>query len=279
MRVNKYQIRVPRGVTGSTINIPIQLTFLPVDQAEVVERDFVDKEIEKAINPVEDYEKVRFIPVDSEGSQIKHITYRINLLDGGTFPATTMYSHAGFVYDDVKFRKKRFTRSFLRLSFFDSDIPTNQNLVSFMTLFSRLTVNDIIPLEIGGVPVTGGGLPNPINQIPIRFLVEDPVEFPEGISEGYHIYHFKDEVDVNLPKELFMRASWNNAATGESIPLITDPTPQTIDNLVSKLHMKYILKRDLTGWYYEIDQTYSSPVNTNIAGDTQTIDLYQIQAL
>lgn len=278
MRVNQIKMRIPRGISATTMNIPIQLTFIPTDQSEVVEMDFVNTEIDKAINSTIDYEKVRFSPI-TNNSPVKHITYKINLLNGGSFPPTTMYSDAGFVYDDLRFSKKRFTRSFLRLSFYDSDVPTNQNLMSFMTLFCRLTVNDIKPLEVGGLPVTGGGLPNPINQIPIRFLVEDPVEFPTGIAEGYFIYHYKDDVNIGLPMNLYVRATWNNAATGEVTPLITDPTPTTIDNLVSKLHMKYILKRDTSGWYYEIDPTYSSPTNITTLGDTQTINLYQIQAL
>jgi len=281
MRVNKFKINLNDLTdSGSTINIPIKMSFQPVDQAEIVETDFVEKEIEKSINPVTDYEKARFIPVDSNNNQLDAITYNVNLLtSGGTFPPTTMYSDAGFVYDDVKFGKSSFKRSFLRLSFYDSDIPTNQNLMSFMTLFSRITVNDILPLTSGGLPVIGGGLPNPINTIPIRFRVEDPIQFPDGIAEGYNIYHFKDEITSTQPKELFMRASWNNAKTGQSIPLITDGTPQMIDNLVSKLHVRYLLKRDNTGWWYEIDMSYSSPTNITLGSGEQTLQLYQIQAL
>ena len=282
MPVNKYRVKIGDG-SGTTITIPISMSFQPVDQAEIVEREFVDVEIEKSINPITDYEKARFIPVDSSNQQIGALAYSINLLSGGTFPTTTMYSHAGFVYDDVKFSKNSFKKSFLRLSFYDSDIPTNQNLMSFMTLFSRLTPNVIKPLidPITGLPVDGGGLPNEVDQIPIRYRVEDPIRFPDGIAEGYNIYHFKDEITDIIPKELFMRASWNNAKTGESIALITTNTPQSIDNLVSKLHVKYILKRDMTGWWYEIDQTYPNgvPNNITLAGGLQTIELYQIQVI
>jgi hypothetical protein len=273
-------MRVPDQISGTSINIPISLKFNPMDQAETVERDFVNKEISEAVNEVTDYEKARFTPTDSQGTQLKQIQYHVNLLDGGSFPTTTTYTTAGLEYDDVRFRKNRFKRSFIRLAFYDSDITTSQNLVSFLTLFCRLTTDDLIPMQVGGVPVQGGGLPNPINQIPIRFLVEDPVSNPEGIAEGYYLYNFKDEVSSTAPKELFMRASWNNAATGESFPLITDSTPQSIDNLIPKLHMKYILKRDNTGFFYEVDPTYSSPTNiTTLPNDIISIQLYQIQVL
>ncbi len=290
MSANIYKIRLG-NTSASTINIPIVMSFQPMDQAEVVEREFVEKEIEKSVNPITDFEKARFVPVDSDNNQIDSIIYKVNLLDGGSFPSTTMFSHAGFEYDDIRFRKNSFRKSFLRLSFYDSDIPTNQNLISFMTLFCRLTVNDIIPLTqnistptpFGPVdlpaPVPNGGLPNPVTTIPIRFILEDPIKYPDGISEGYNLYHFKDDVADGLPKELYMRASWNNAKTGESIQLITDGTPQMIDNLVGKLHMKYILKRDNIGWWYEIDTTYSSPTNISLTSGIQTLELYQVQAI
>lgn len=282
MRVNRYKVNIgDLGVSGASINIPINLDFQTVDQAETVEKDFVEIELENAVNTIVDYEKVRLLPVDAEDNQIDKIIYKLNLLDiGGTFPPETTYQTEEYEYDDLKFRKNKFKRSFVRLNFYDSDIPTDQNLVSFMTLFCRLRQSDLVPVSnVIGSPNIGANLPLPLSQIPIRFEVEDPVQFPEGISEGYHLYHFKDEIEIGLPTELFMRASWNNAKTGKSVPLITTDVPQTIDNLVSKLHMRYILKRGNVGWYYEIDPTYSSPTNVSLLSGVLTINLYEIQAL
>lgn len=260
---------VPVTITPSahTITIPINLDFQMVDQAEIIEREFVDKEVENAINPIFDYEKVRFLPINAEGSQVEDITYKVNLLASTSFPTNTYYGDVGYIYDDLKFRKNNFTRSFLRLSFYDTDITTDQRLVSFMTLFCRLTIDDI----------TSNNLPNPINTIPIKFKVMDPITKPEGISEGYHIYNFKDEVEPNLPKELFMRATFNNAKTGKSTNLMTESIPLSINVLVTKLHTKYILTRDNDGYYYEIDPTYSN--NVDVTGNSVVVNLYEVQAL
>lgn len=276
--IKRYQVNVKDMTTsGMTINIPLDLDFQPVDQAEIVETDFVNVEIENAINDTIDYEKVRLTPVDENDNQLNSITYKLNLLDStNTFPSQTTYGSEEYSYDDLKFRKNKFKRSFLRLSFYDTDIPTNQNLITYMTLFCRLRPSDLVPVStLIGNPNQNTNLPLPVFQIPIRFTVEDPVMFPEGIAEGYFLYHFKDDI----PTELYMRASWNNAKTGKSVPLITTNVPQTINNLVDKLHMKYILKRTTTGWYYEIDQTYSSPTNVIISGNNMTINLYEIQAI
>jgi len=273
MSVNRYNIRIPESSasTATTINIPINLEFQMVDQADIIEREFVDVELEKAINPIIDYEKTRFLPVDSNDNQLEEVRYCLHFLASSSFPTISYYGDIGFVYDDLKFRKNRFKRSFLRLNFYDSDVPTNQRLVSSMTMFPRITNNEIIPI---GQP--NAGLPLPESQIPVRFSLTDPISNPEGFAEGYHLYHFKDEVLSTMPLELFMRAEYNNAKDGTTTPMMTDSVPYAIDDLMSRLHTKYILKRTNNGYVYEID---TSAGNVNISSTTALVNLYQIQAL
>lgn len=281
MFVNRYRINLntqnrivkesgPRPVTikpsGATINIPIDLNYQLVDQSDIIEREFVEKEVENSINPTFDYEKARFIPIIGS-NEVDEIKYSVHFLSNNLYPPQSYYGDIGFVYNDVKFRKNRFTNSFLRLSFYDSDKTTDQRLLSFITLFSRITPDDI----------GSNNLPLPINNIPIRFKLTNPIVNPEGISEGYYIYHFKDEVTTTLPKELYMRASFNNAKDGKTTNLMTENTALPIDELVNKLHTKYVLTRDSDGYYYEIDSSYSN--NVEISGNNIVVNLYQVQAL
>ena len=53
MRVRNYKINTAGN--DKEISIPIHMNFQPVDQAEVVEMDFVEKEIEEAISVARDY--------------------------------------------------------------------------------------------------------------------------------------------------------------------------------------------------------------------------------
>ena len=82
-----------------------------------------------------------------------------------------------------------------------------------------------------------------------------------------------------------MRASFNNAKTGKSTNLMVDGQPYTIDNLVNKLYTRYILFRNDTGYFYEIDPTYHGDPNivgtnnVNYVNDDVIINLYQIQSL
>lgn len=283
----KYKLRVDQiASSGSTINIPLDMKFITIDQAEVVEKDFVDIEVEKAINPIIDYEKTRFVLTNTNNVILDNISYELNFINNGNLLSQTNYSDIGFNYDDIKYRKNGFVKSFLRLNFYDNDIPTNQRLISFLTIFSKITNKDIIPI---GSP--NAGLPIGVNLLPVRFILSNPIKDPNGFAEGFYLYHYKDEVLETLPKELFMRAEFNNAKTGKRTTFTTVNSPQTVDNVINKLHTKYILKRDVTGYYYEIDNNYSTNIiyTSDVDGDGNgiggTIDgglkvkLYEIQVI
>jgi hypothetical protein len=122
MLVDRYRIRLPEGnSTGTTINIPVDMTFQIVDQSEIIERDFVKNEVEAAINPILDYEKVRFSPATSVTATfhtpIQRVIYDLNFLSGSTGyyqnnnTTQTSFQDIGFVNDDIKFRKNGLVKS------------------------------------------------------------------------------------------------------------------------------------------------------------------------
>ena len=278
--MNKYQINLSTlstGATSTNINIPINMTYQLVDQSELIERVFVDTETEKAINPILDYEKVRFLPLNLARVHVDEITYSVNL-SGSTF-----YGQIGFTDDDIKFEKSNFKQTYLNLAFYDTDNPLNQKLITNITLFSHLTDGD---LNYTGV--TSGstlpGQPKPASQIPLTFVVSNPLLNPRGFAEGYHIYDYKDEIPIGGYKYLYMRGSFKNAKTGKSVNLMVELSGSTIDNLVHKLYTRYKLIRTTTGFYYELDDMYQgiglpAPNNITYMGNNATINLYQIKAL
>jgi len=273
----KYTIKLSdlSGVTDTMINIPINLTPQMTDQTELVKRKFIDVEVEKAINPILDYEKTRFTPIyfptpnnTSIFSLVRNITYNVRVLGSAGFPSSaTMYSEIGMSNDDIRYGKKRYENSFLNISFYDTDKPTTQRLLSYIDVYPRL-----IPIN-----VAPSGLPKPANQIPVTFMLSNPVKDPAGFAEGFYVYNYRDEVTTNLPKELYMRARFNNASTGIITNMMTEGIPYFIDDLVNKLYTKYVLYRNNTGYYYAVDDTYSN--NVSLVGNDLTINLYEIQAL
>lgn len=287
MFVNRYQINlstIATGTTATTINIPINMEFQLVDQAELVDRVFVANEVEKAINPILDYEKVRFLPLDTSGVHIDKITYSLNLT------GSTDYAAIGFSNDDIKFEKNSFKETFLNLAFYDTDNPLDQRLITNLTLFAELKPSDLLPsvsqqIINYGMQIGTPGQPKPASQIPLTFVVENPILNPRGFAEGYHLYDYKDELSIGGFKYLYMRASFKNAKTGKVTNLMVQNSPDTIDNLVHLLYTRYKLIRTNTGFYYEIDDLYhgitgmTGSNNVNYLTNNVIVNLYQIQAL
>lgn len=272
------------ATTATTINIPIKLDFQIVDNAELVETVFVDVQTQEAINPILDYDKVRYIPVDKTGKHIGNVNYYLSFLNqNNALAIPTYYSNIGFEDADIKFERSNFTESVLSLQFFDTDNALTQNLISEIDIFSHVSSDSFFP---SGTPRTIGivGQAKPASQIPVRFILSNPLLVSRGFYEGYHIYSYKDDIVIGIPKVLYMKGTYFNAKTGKSTNLMTEPTAFTIDNLVKKLYTKYILFRDTTGFFYKLDDTYSSNITyTANAGNQNnldvTINLYQIQAL
>jgi hypothetical protein len=278
MFANRYQINIntlATGTTATTINIPVNMEFQIVDNSELIKRVFVDVEVEKSINPILDYEKVRFLPTTLSGVHIDKITYSLNLISG------TTYGDIGFTDDDIKFDRNNFKYTYLNLSFYDTDNPMTQKLVSNLVIYSNLKPGDLVQTSLTGETK---GQPLPASQIYLNFLVENPILNPRGYGEGYHIYDYKDELNIGDAKYLYMRASFKNAKTGKSINLMVQPNAEVIDVLVHKLYTRYQLHRKMTGYYYELDDNYQgigipAPNNVTFVGNNATIKLYEIKAL
>jgi hypothetical protein len=280
MFVNKFKINIstiPSGTTATTINFPISMAFQNVDQAELIERAFVATQVENSINPILDYDKVRFLPITSNGTSVLSIIYDIKLLVNGSY--VNNYGDVGFNDDDIKFKKNSFKQTFLNLSFYDSDNALTQNLIGFTTIFSELSGTDLIQNVGNGVL----GQPKPAINIPINFILQNPLRNPKGFSEGFHVYDFKDSLKIGETKYLYMRANFKNAKTGKSVNLMVKNTQLPIDSLINELYTRFKLSRTSTGYYYEIDDTYHGntilgPNNVTYNNNSIIINLYEINA-
>lgn len=267
MNVKKIQIKRENVVKDNYINIPLNLTFETIDRFDLIKKNFIDIEVNKAINPILDYEKVRLSP-KINNSLFNKVIFKLNLLKNGVL-SNTFISDLGFTQEDVNYSKNSFKKSFLRLSLYDSDNLGTQRLMSFYTIFLKVLPEFISPNN-GSL----AGLPSNINSIPLMFRVKNPLLYLDDYSEGFNLYHYKDEIPQNLSKSMYMRFTFNNAKSGTSTGLMTVNSPQNIDDLVKKIHIKYDLFKDQTGFYYSIDTSYSNNIQLN--GDEITINLYEI---
>ena len=286
MIVNRFQINlttIGSGTTATTINLPITLQIQEIGQSELIDKTFVDVEVEKAINPISDYDKVRFLPIDSNDKHVNDIKYNLTFVSGDN------YGSIGFMDKDIKFEKSVFTESFLNLNFYDSDNPLTQRLITYTTIFSKLNPSDLLPDEVTqkstyNAVIGNPSSPKPAHQVPLSFIVSSPIFNSKSFSEGYHLYDYRNELKIGEIKYLYMRASFKNAKTGKSTNLMVKNTAQKIDSLVHELYTRYILTRTSTGYYYRIDTTYQGVIpltsnNVSYNNNNVTINLYQIQAL
>jgi len=280
MDAKRYTIRKPilSGTTATTLNFFMEQNVDFAGQQELIDRKFVDVEVAKSINPTFDYEVTRCKPILDNNVECDSIIYTLNILNGGTYNFDTRWSDVGFNFDDFRFSKNSFNKTFLRLDFYDNDIGTSQRLLFFNTLFPsiRPAVQSNSVIE----------LPQP-SQIQLSFGVGNVLKNPLASSEGYFIYYFKDEIIPTVPKELFMRATLFNAKTGEITGFMSsnDPTisidelAKTNNGVTGKLYTKYLLTREPDGgYYYKIDDTYSDNITQNISVNASQyrVDLQQI---
>jgi hypothetical protein len=268
--------------TGATINIPIEIQYQLVDNDDLIKTDFINTEVANSINPILDYEKVRYIPTNNTGVILTNVNYNLYFLSNRTYASPTYYSTIGFTDDDLKYETNAFKNSFLQLDFYDSDNSLTQNLLTTNYIYSMLTPDDLYQKGqvVNGVHIIKGQ-PKPANQIPLKFVLSNPLMVSKQFYEGYHIYDYKDDVAIGLPKFLYMKASYFNGKNGNTTNLMVENKAYTIDNLVNKLYTKYVLYRDTTSFYYQIDTTYSSNVSyiSNQGVNSVFINLFQIQAL
>lgn len=271
---------ISSAATATTLNIPFNLEYQIVDNSELIERVFVEMETQKAVNPILDYDKSRFTPLHSS-EIVLNVTYHVNFLKDDFLVIPSNYSTIGFEDSDIRFGRSTFKDSYLQLSFYDSDNALTQNLLSEVNVFSMITNEDI--WSSGTTKPNIAGQPKPATQIPVRFILSNPSFIKRGFYEGFYIYDYKDEYTLNQPKSLYMKGTYFNGKTGKLTNLMTEPSPYRIDGLVNKLYTRYNLYRDTTGFYYEIDTTYSnnvvySPSDVVNKSDV-SVKLYQIQAI
>ena len=286
MFANKYTLNLQNFNTGTTeqyiSGISLSTQFQIVDNDELINRVFVKTEAQNAVNKILDYDRVRYMPITPNNDLVTSITYDLSLFDINNV-YTTKYGGIGFQYDDVKFRKNSFTKTFLRLSIFDSDDAMTENLVGFITLFSKLRTIDLEPSS-GGVIA---GVPKPINDIPVNYTLENPIVNRRGFAEGFHLYYYRDALNIGDSKYLYMKGSFNNAKTGKATNLMVKNTPQSIDKLVNELYIRIIISRTTTGYYYTFDETYqgnqstppNTPNNITFVGTNVNVRLYEVDAL
>ena len=292
MYVNKRKILISSLGTGSTININLGTNFFPVDNSELIQTKFVDEEVQNSINPIVDYKKLIFRPTDNDYNYISKFKINLNfytpesIKNGspehrGTGAEPSVYADLDFTFDDLFCRTNRFINSFIRVSFFDTPVSGENNLLFFSDIFT----------QIGDDQKNDAGFPLSNNESPISFVLGDPVLEPDEIHEGFHIYWFKDLVDnaPNKEYDVYMVVQFNNALNGRIYQLgaskdfdLNNIQLDTLDGEEGILYLKVRLKNDNGEYKYKFlpnDKQEKVPPGVNMNpsdGSIPTLTFWQI---
>lgn len=192
----------------------------------------------------------------------------------------------GFTNADVRFRKSRLSKSFLRLSFYDSINPADQNLLAYSTIyldagslyskmarnstggsFTIINYNDDPDANTNNIPRLM------VNCEPARQTssqTEDDVESKRLSSqivvrdrnnsrlssEGFYLYLWKDIDERNMPQTIYMKTEFHHAGYGRKIPFMA-PYNKESNNFKSFQDILDDWSGDNTGYNFQQYNDYS----------------------
>lgn len=213
-----------------------------------------------------------------------------------------LLGYLNFLDTDVYYRKKKLSKTFLRLKFFTSNDPMTQKLLFSSTIFmdaNRLygdylkakdyledksayfiRENSKIIWNSANTMTVFFDNPSEINRLDSHMTVTNEYDTTRS-AEGYNLYLFSDDADMVDSEEtdyrtIYMKAEFNHAGNGKTIPMILWPkngdtfeeltTTNLAENLYIPVHVKYSSK--LKRYVYSVPKaTYS--------GETLVFNLFE----
>lgn len=201
-----------------------------------------DKITEEVYNAKTDNQKVFYRETDEIIPNSARIINEITNDD-----VSDLLTFLNFTNDDVHYQKNKLKKSFLRLSFYDSENPADQNLIAYSTIFFNtgnlfakyskyieadgyidvsFGINDfgkyILTYNKKGVRVDREYSENGVfienKRLSSQLEVQDK-NMSASSSEGFYLYIWKDNESCS-PQELFMKVEFNHAGYGRTIPFM-----------------------------------------------------------
>lgn len=222
----KYLVNI--NEISDTLSIPISLNEpfgVSVDNSISLEKSKFG-----FVNPLLDYEKTFFIPIG-----VQSITIEFKDINGDTL----VFSDFGFTNDDLFYLKNNFINSFLSLNLYDSDVFTNQRLVS----------NTKIQLQLGQAQRDSNGDLLDVSINPVSIIIDSPIvgQSAAKYNQGYFIYYYKTL--YGFPLSLYSSYTLLNAKTGKAHDFTLSPAT-TIEDKLNFTHLQHDLYKINNAHYY-----------------------------
>ena len=127
-----------------------------------------------------------------------------------------------FTADDVYYQKEKLQRSFLRISFYDSPLPLNQQLLGYSTVF--FDTGEMYNTYAKNMK--GDNKEAALSSVTATFTITGNQDLTKS-SEGFYIYLFPSEIGETGMRRIWMRVDFNHAGYGRTIPFIRPYTIST----------------------------------------------------
>lgn len=207
---------------------------------------YFEEKKKELISDIVDYEKKCFFPVikiEDENKFLKQITFNLffrdrdgsedwtssdikgwnqykyngtNFVKDKSLTNGDMLGNLNFTDDDVFYRKKKLSNSFLRLSFYDTNNPFKQMLLFYSTIF--FDIDDLYQKYMKSINEEKPLVYNKKTNLTCSFTVKDKFEQYKS-SEGFYLYLFPDGIEKTKSKTIYMKVEFNHAGYGKTIPL------------------------------------------------------------
>lgn len=148
-----------------------------------------------------------------------------------------LLSYLNYTDDDVYYQKSKLSKSFIRLSFYDTRDRATQSLLFYSTIFldsgrlyTKYIRNKSLNTKVSENSnecvsdehiTTNGGLYDD-DRLSTRITCHDMYDYL-ACSEGFYLYLFPDIVSGNTWTPIYMKVEFNHAKYGRTIPF-TMPT-------------------------------------------------------
>ena len=256
-----------------SIDIPFSSSFeTNLYQMDLIKEKFVDKTKKEVINRIVDLERDVYYPsVYDVNYNYSHDIYTIKFNlhfrehrgDDWTVTNDTLWNGVednrinkditddnvsdllmflGFNNEDVRYQRNKLKKSFLRLSYYDSPNPANQNLLMYSTIFvnsgelfskyarygeeegyTLISINEkgeyVLSTDKKGIGVDKE-YDDFIEEkrLSSQFVVKDK-NTSKSSSEGFYLYLWKED-ETPIPQDIYMKVEFNHAEFGRTIPFM-----------------------------------------------------------
>lgn len=256
-----------------SIDIPFSSSFeTNLYQMDLIKEKFVEKTKKEVINRIVDLERDVYYPsVYDVDYKYTHDIYTIKFNlhfrehrgDDWTVTNDTLWNGVednrinkditddnvsdllmflGFNNEDVRYQRNKLKKSFLRLSYYDSPNPANQNLLMYSTIFvnsgelfskyarygeeegyTLISINEkgeyVLSTDKKGIGVDkeyDGFIEE--KRLSSQFVVKDK-NTSKSSSEGFYLYLWKED-ETPIPQDIYMKVEFNHSGFGRTIPFM-----------------------------------------------------------